>query len=183
MTMDIRQHWLDDAERIPSPNCDLRPDDQDISLIVLHCISLPPGKFEDRFIHQFFCNRLQADDESYFKTIHQLKVSAHILINRQGIISQYVPFDKRAWHAGQSIYAGRSRCNDFSIGIELQGTETSPYTDQQYQQLAALIKALLMHYPGLSTSRITGHSDIAPGRKTDPGESFDWQRLYRLLEK
>jgi len=181
--MNIQEHWLDCATHIPSPNCDLRPDANDISLIVLHCISLPPGKFDARFIHQFFCNQLNPADDSYFRTIDQLKVSAHILINRQGVISQYVPFDKRAWHAGHSEYAGRSRCNDFSIGIELQGTETTAYTDRQYQQLALLIKVLLKHYPGLSRSRITGHSDIAPGRKSDPGESFDWRRLFQLLDK
>lgn len=181
--MPIHQHWLSDASRLPSPNFDERPDPEDISLIVIHCISLPPGEFATGCIDQLFCNRLQADKHPYFAEIYQMKVSAHLLIQRKGDIVQYVPFDKRAWHAGQSCYEGRERCNDFSIGIELEGTETIPYTEAQYQQLAAAVASLLMAYPGLCRDRITGHSDIAPGRKTDPGESFDWRYFYDLLDK
>ena len=181
--MHINQHWLTVASRVPSPNFDDRPNAEDISLLVIHCISLPPGEFGTDCISQLFCNHLNPDDHPYFKEIHQLTVSSHLVINRTGEVIQYVPFDKRAWHAGQSCYEGRERCNDFSIGIELEGTETTPYTEAQYQQLANVVKALLNTYPGLSTERITGHSDIAPGRKSDPGESFDWQKFYCLLGK
>lgn len=164
-----------------SPNFDDRPDTGDISLLVIHCISLPPGEFGTPCIGQLFCNQLNPDEHPYFQQIYQLQVSAHLLIKRDGEIVQYVPFDKRAWHAGASSYQGRERCNDFSIGIELEGTETTPYTDVQYQQLAGVVSALVNHYPGLSFNRISGHSDIAPGRKTDPGDSFDWNKLHGLL--
>ncbi len=180
--MNIDQNWLTDITLGATSNYDDRPDPDDISLLVIHCISLPPGEFGNYYIDQLFCNRLNPDDHPYFKDINQLKVSAHVLIKRDGSCVQYVPFDKRAWHAGQSVYQGRERCNDFSIGIELEGTELVDYTDQQYQQLAAVIRALLETYPKLSTQRITGHSDIAPGRKTDPGASFDWERLLGLLK-
>lgn len=180
--MNIDQHWLSAAIRTPSPNYDDRPEPAEISLLVIHCISLPPGEFGNDYIDQLFCNRLEPDGHPYFKDIYQMKVSAHLLIKRTGDIVQYVPFDKRAWHAGKSNYEGRERCNDFSIGIELEGTEYVAYTDAQYTRLAAVIEALLKAYPGLSTQRITGHSDIAPERKTDPGASFDWQRLAGLLE-
>ncbi len=180
--MNINRHWLTDITRSTTPNFDERPDPEDISLLVIHCISLPPGKFENKYIDQLFNNQLNADEHPYFKEIHQLKVSAHLLINRKGIGVQYVPFDKRAWHAGKSSYEGRERCNDFSIGIELEGTELINYTDQQYLQLAAVINTLLEAYPKLSKQRITAHSDIAPGRKTDPGATFDWQKLLELLK-
>lgn len=180
--MKIDRHRLTDITQTPSPNFDERPDPADISLLVIHCISLPPGKFGNCYIDQLFCNRLDPDEHPYFKDVHQLTVSAHLLIKRDGSCVQYVPFDKRAWHAGKSTYEGRERCNDFSIGIELEGTECVDYTDRQYAQLAAVTRALLKAYPKLSTQRITGHSDIAPGRKTDPGASFDWQRLLRLLK-
>lgn len=179
----IDQHWLQGATRIPSPNVDDRPDSEDIALIVIHCISLPPGEFGNPYIDQLFCNHLDSDAHSYFASISQLKVSAHLLIRRTGSIVQYVPFNKRAWHAGLSSYQGRERCNDFSIGIELEGTEQIAYTDAQYRQLAAVIKALLKTYPALSSQHITGHSDIAPGRKKDPGESFDWDKLFGLLDE
>lgn len=179
--MHIEQHWLSQANRVTSPNFDDRPGLDDISLLVIHCISLPPGEFGNPCIDQLFCNRLNPDGHPYFKDISQITVSSHLVIKRTGDIVQYVPFDKRAWHAGQSNFEGRERCNDFSIGIELEGTETIPYTEAQYVQLAAVVNTLLNAYPGLSTERITGHSDIAPGRKTDPGESFDWQKFYCLL--
>jgi N-acetyl-anhydromuramoyl-L-alanine amidase len=181
--MRIDTHWLNEATKTPSPNFDDRPDTDDISLLVIHCISLPPGEFGNDCIDQLFCNQLNPGKHSYFKEIHQLTVSSHLVIKRTGEIVQYVPFDKRAWHAGQSCYEGRERCNDFSIGIELEGTEAILYTEIQYQQLAKVVRALLATYPGLSTERIIGHSDIAPGRKTDPGDSFDWQKFYRLLGK
>jgi AmpD protein len=175
--MNIEQHWLTNITRTPSPNCDERPDPTDISLLVIHCISLPPGEFDNPYINQLFCNQLNPNDHPYFKEIYQLTVSAHLLIKRDGSCVQYVPFDKRAWHAGKSSYKGRECCNDFSIGIELEGTESIAYTKKQYVRLTAVIDTLLKTYPKLSRQRITGHSDIAPGRKTDPGASFDWQRI------
>ena len=179
--MNIDQHWLTGITKAPSPNCDERPDPTDISLLVIHCISLPPGEFNNSYIDQLFCNKLNPADHSYFNGIHQLTVSAHVLIKRDGSCVQYVPFDKRAWHAGQSNYEGRERCNDFSIGIELEGTESIAYTEAQYTQLAAVIDVLLKTYPRLSRQCITGHSTIAPGRKTDPGDSFDWQKMDAML--
>ena len=180
--MNSDQHWLTDIVRTPSPNFDERPDPTDISLLVIHCISLPPGEFDTHCIDQLFCNQLNPDDHPYFKEIYQFTVSAHLLIKRDGTCVQYVPFDKRAWHAGKSSYEGRERCNDFSIGIELEGTESIAYTEAQYVQLAAIIDTLLKTYPKLSKQRITGHSDIAPGRKTDPGAPFDWQKVFSLLK-
>ena len=181
--MHIHQHWLIGAKQVASPNCDDRPDADDISLLVIHCISLPPGEFGNVCIDQLFCNQLNPDEHPYFKEIHKLTVSSHLVIKRTGEIVQYVPFDKRAWHAGQSCYEGRERCNDFSIGIELEGTETVAYTEAQYLELAAIVKVLLNTYPRLTAQRIAGHSDIAPRRKTDPGEAFDWQKFYCLLGK
>jgi AmpD protein len=179
--MKVIDNWLISARRVDSCNCDDRPDVRDISLVVIHCISLPPGEFGGGWIDCLFTNTLEATAHPYFESICGLRVSAHALIRRDGEIVQYVPFHRRAWHAGVSNYRGRERCNDFSIGIELEGTEDIPYTDAQYERLADVVGALLAHYPGLSPDRIIGHSDIAPGRKTDPGPSFDWKRLYRLL--
>jgi len=175
--MIIDQHRLTNAKQIASPNYDDRPNPVDISLLVIHCISLPPGEFDNPYIDQLFCNVLDPDGHPYFKEIYQLTVSAHLLIKRDGSCVQYVPFNKRAWHAGKSNYQGKERCNDFSIGIELEGTESIPYTEAQYIQLAEVIDSLLKAYPNLSKQQITGHSDIAPGRKNDPGASFDWQRI------
>ncbi len=180
--MKLNQHRLIGILQTPSQNFDDRPEPADISLLVIHCISLPPGEFGNDSIDRLFCNQLDPDEHPYFKDIYQLKVSAHLLIKRDGSCVQYVPFDKRAWHAGKSAYQGRERCNDFSIGIELEGTELIDYTDRQYVQLAAVTRTLLEAYPKLSTQRIVGHSDIAPGRKADPGASFDWQRLLELLK-
>lgn len=179
--MIIREHYLGCANQIPSPNCDLRPDPFDISLLVVHCISLPPEQFSGNYIDQLFCNELNPDDHPYFQEIYQLKVSAHLLIRRNGDIHQYVPFHLRAWHAGTSQYLGRERCNDYSLGIELEGSVKQDFTDIQYQRLAEVVRVLLWHYPSLSRQRIVGHSDIAPGRKDDPGPLFDWERFYGLL--
>ncbi len=176
--MKIVNHLLTSAQWNASPNFDDRPLEQDISLLVIHCISLPPGQFGGNFIDQLFCNQLSPTAHPYFADIAHLKVSAHILIQRDGSITQYVPFNKRAWHAGVSEYKGRQRCNDFSIGIELEGTPTSDYSDAQYHHLNQLIDVLLATYPQLSRERITGHSDIAPDRKADPGPGFNWNRLY-----
>ncbi|PKM12925.1 MAG: 1,6-anhydro-N-acetylmuramyl-L-alanine amidase AmpD [Gammaproteobacteria bacterium HGW-Gammaproteobacteria-3] len=179
--MQIINHKLTGIKHGFSPNFDERPDPGDIALLVLHCISLPPNEFGADYIDRLFANQLNPAEHPYFETIHQIKVSAHVLIRRSGEIIQYVPFDKRAWHAGPSLYQGRSHCNDFSIGIELEGTETVPYTEIQYRQLAAVITCLFEQYPLLSKDTLTGHSDIAPGRKTDPGIAFDWAKLFDLL--
>jgi N-acetyl-anhydromuramoyl-L-alanine amidase len=150
-------------------------------LIVVHGISLPPGQFGNGWIERFFRNDLPADADPYFATIADLEVSAHMLIGRDGALVQFVPFDKRAWHAGRSTYCGRTACNDFSVGIELEGTDDVPYTAAQYRSLASLIFALRRAYSSLRDAEVVGHSDIAPGRKTDPGPSFDWTELRRLL--
>ncbi len=181
--MKINNHWLTPAHKICSPNCDIRENENDISLIVIHCISLPEGQFDTPFIEQLFTNQLDTQAHPSFAEICQLQVSSHVVIQRNGAITQYVPFNKRAWHAGTSEYQGRTKCNDFSIGIELEGTEYSPYTEQQYAQLATLIQCLIQTYPNLSREGITGHSDIAPLRKTDPGKYFDWEKLYQQLKK
>ncbi|MBD9358462.1 1,6-anhydro-N-acetylmuramyl-L-alanine amidase AmpD [Methylomonas albis] len=179
--MMILDHYLSSACQIASPNCDDRPDPDDVSLLVIHCISLPPEQFEGGYIDQLFCNCLDPSAHPYFQDIHQLKVSAHLLIRRDGSIRQYVPFNRRAWHAGVSKYQDRERCNDFSIGIELEGAISVEYTNMQYQKLVDVTKTLLANYPKLSNQLIVGHSDIAPGRKTDPGPFFDWPHFHELL--
>ena len=181
MQIDVTTGILKEARQQSSPNFDLRQDESDISLVVIHGISLPPGQFGGDYIDQLFCNQLDPDEHPYFKDIAGLKVSSHILIRRDGEIVQYVPFNKRAWHAGVSCYEKRYSCNDFSIGIELEGEDTTPYTKAQYRVLSELIKSLIATYPALTTKSIAGHSDIAPGRKTDPGEAFDWDYLYQVL--
>jgi len=180
--MHIKNHLLTSAQQIASPNCDQRTDPADISLIVIHCISLPEGQFDTPYIDKLFTNQLNADEHSSFPEICHLEVSSHILIKRNGAITQYVPFDQRAWHAGASCYQGREKCNDFSIGIELEGTVDTTYTEIQYQQLAALIHCLMLTYPKLRQENITGHSDIAPQRKTDPGIFFDWVKFHQLTK-
>lgn len=183
MDIDTRSGLLKQTKFVCSPNCDDRPDNIKPDLIVIHNISLPPGEFGGPWIDALFTNQLTPDAHPYFATIHQMEVSSHVLIRRNGEIIQYVPFHKRAWHAGQSEYQGRKRCNDFSIGIELEGCDDKPFTEEQYQSLSELIHALTTSYPTLSTSHITGHSDIAPGRKTDPGPCFEWQKLHNLLNR
>ena len=173
--------WLRGVARVPSPNADARPPDCDPSLIVVHGISLPPGEFGGPWIDRLFTNCLPVDEHEYFATIDKLRVSAHALVRRDGEIRQYVPFGLRAWHAGESSWCGRQRCNDFSIGIELEGSDEIPYAEAQYERLAALIAALRLAYVSLRTAEIVGHQDIAPGRKTDPGPAFDWIRLDREL--
>lgn len=173
--------WLEPVRRLPSPNQDARPDPDDISLLVIHAISLPPDEFGGPYIDQLFTNRLDPAAHPYFASIHQLRVSAHVCIFRDGGVTQYVPFRERAWHAGASVFDGRERCNDFSIGIELEGCDRSPFTEAQYAQLIRVTRSLLAHYPRLTPQRITGHSDIAPGRKTDPGPCFDWARYRAAL--
>ncbi len=181
LQLDAQADWILGAEHCPSPNCDERAGEGGIALIVVHGISLPPGEFGGPWIADLFLNRLDPDAHPYFREIQGLKVSAHAVIHRDGRIVQFVPFSKRAWHAGQSCYRGRAACNDFSIGIELEGTDELPYSEQQYQRLAALITVLRGHYPDIAADAIVGHSDIAPGRKTDPGPAFDWGRLATCL--
>lgn len=173
----IRHGQLHRARQLVSPNCDARPDPDDISLLVIHNISLPPDRFGGPWITDLFLNRLDPAAHPYFATIHHLKVSAHCVIDRKGAVTQYVPFHQRAWHAGVSSFKGRERCNDFSIGIELEGCDTKPFTQKQYQRLLRVTRALMRAYPAITPENIVGHSDIAPGRKTDPGPHFDWPRF------
>ena len=173
MQLSIRDHWFVGVERILSPNFNERPSER-IDLLVVHNISLPPGQFGGPHISDLFCNQLERDCHPYFEEIADLQVSAHLLIRREGSMIQYVPFNKRAWHAGASCFDGEENCNDFSIGIELEGADDVPYDKVQYQSLAAVSRCLMAVYKGISAERIVGHCDIAPGRKTDPGEAFDW---------
>jgi AmpD protein len=169
------------ARQVQSPNCDDRPPGTVVDLVVVHGISLPPGRFGGPWIDALFQNALPAGADPYFQEIQHLRVSSHVLIARDGGLTQYVPFGLRAWHAGTSHWRGRDGCNDFSIGVELEGTDETPYDDRQYEALADLVAALQAAYPSLSQGWIAGHSDVAPGRKTDPGPAFDWQRLERAV--
>ena len=169
------------ARQCRSPNCDDRPPDATLSVVLLHGISLPPGEFGGTGIESLFTNTLDWDADPYFDQIRGLEVSAHILIRRDGELVQFVPFSRRAWHAGESEFRGRPRLNDVAIGIELEGEDETPYDDRQYPVLAELLKALFSAYPALSARTLAAHSDVAPGRKTDPGPAFDWLRLYDLI--
>jgi N-acetyl-anhydromuramoyl-L-alanine amidase len=180
--IDTDRGLLELARQEPSPNCDERPPGVEPDLIVVHGISLPPGEFGGPWIDQLFTNVLPPDGHPYFAEVAGLRVSSHLLIRRTGEIVQYVPFQRRAWHAGASSWAGRERCNDYSIGIELEGADHSPYESAQYAMLARVIAVLCRHYPHLTPERVVGHSDIAPGRKTDPGPAFDWPRLRSLVQ-
>ena len=181
MKIDTLTSLLEAARYLPSEHADLRPANTAIDTVVLHCISLPPGQFGGGEIEEFFCGKLDYTQHPYFLTIAPLKVSAHLLIDRNGKITQFVPFSQRAWHAGTSFFDGRPRCNDFSIGIELEGTDDLPYEKIQYEKLAQVIKILRQTYPAITRDRIVGHSHIAPDRKTDPGPCFDWAYLDCLL--
>jgi len=167
--------------QLASPNCDARPPAAGLDLIVIHGISLPPGTFGGPWIDRLFTNTLPPGEHAHFAGASALRVSAHLLIRRGGEITQYVKFTDRAWHAGESSYQGRQACNDFSVGIELEGTDATPYEDVQYLVLANVVAALCTAYKGLTRQRLVGHSDIAPGRKTDPGPAFDWPRARRLV--
>ena len=177
MHIDPKTGLLHGARQCPSPNCNARPQPDDISLLVIHGISLPPNQFGTPDIDRFFTNCLDPDTHPYFREICGLQVSAHLLIRRDGEVVQYVPFHQRAWHAGESVFAGRDNCNDFSIGIELEGTDEQPYEAIQYEQLQRVVRLIQEAYPAITPERIVGHCDIAPGRKTDPGPAFDWQRF------
>jgi AmpD protein len=177
LKLDTTTGWLTQVRRVPSPNHDARPAGAEVSLLVIHGISLPPGEFGGDAIERLFCNTLAPDGHPYFRAIAGLKVSAHVLIRRDGSAVQFVPLHLRAWHAGVSSFEGRERCNDFSIGIELEGTDSVPYTAKQYRRLIGVARLLMRQFPRIAPQRIVGHSDVAPSRKTDPGPSFDWQRF------
>ena len=181
MNLDSEGNWVLEARQVISPNCDERPQTSSISLLVVHGISLPPGDYGGPWIDALFTNQLDPAAHPYFSEIAKMKVSAHVLIRRDGALVQYVPFNKRAWHAGTSRYQDCERCNDFSIGIELEGLDDESYEEAQYQSLAELVTLLRTHLPGLGKEALVGHSEIAPGRKTDPGPSFDWGKLQTLL--
>ena len=174
--------WLEGVCHRPSPNFNARPHGE-ISLLVIHNISLPQGQFGGAAVAQLFLNQLDCGAHPAFAELAGLRVSAHLFIDRAGALTQFVALGDRAWHAGRSRFAGRPDCNDFAIGIELEGTDTSGYTDAQMRVLAATTAILLRCYPALAPQRIVGHCDIAPGRKTDPGPGFDWCRLHTLLER
>ena len=176
--IDLTSGLMRPARQVPSCNCDARPDDALPQLIVLHGISLPPGVFGGPEIEALFTNCLDWDADPCFDEIRGLEVSAHLLLRRDGELVQFVPFHQRAWHAGQSSFRGRECCNDYSIGIELEGSDEAAYDDRQYDILPGILNALLVAYPSVSAREIAAHSDIAPGRKTDPGPAFDWLRLY-----
>lgn len=173
---------LQDAEFIESPFFNERPDNTDISLLVIHCISLPEGQFGTEHVKNLFTGELDCKAHPSFSCLEGLEVSAHCVIRRDGKVEQYVPFDKRAWHAGVSSFDGVDGCNDFSIGIELEGTEHTSYTEAQYRSLAQVTEQIQKKYPLITQERIAAHSDIAPGRKTDPGSEFDWQYYFKLLK-
>jgi len=172
-----KEHRLEGARICDSPNFSDRLSEE-ISLLVIHNISLPPGQFGNNFVDQFFTNKLDPNKDPYFEEIYEMKVSSHLFIDREGLLTQFVPFDRAAWHAGVSEFKGRDNCNEFSIGIELEGTDDLEYPPNQYKTLIEVTKALMEAYPNISVDNIVGHKDIAPIRKTDPGEAFDWD-LYK----
>lgn len=183
MTWTVEAGWLQEALHKPSANFNARPDGCGISLLVVHNISLPPGEFGGGYIEDFFCNELDRSKHPYFETIAGVEVSAHLLIARSGAVTQFVSLDDRAWHAGSSTYEGRDNCNDYSIGIELEGCDDQPFEEIQYKMLSELSLALSGHYRLLSEDRVVGHSEISPGRKTDPGPFFEWDKLKTSTRK
>ena len=180
--LDRKKDWIKNIKRVKSPNCDDRPGNTPISLVVIHGISLPPRQFGGNYIDQFFTNTLDPEQHPYFCEIQKLRVSAHLLINRAGAVTQYVPFNMRAWHAGESEFQGCSDCNDFSIGIELEGSDDEPYESIQYEKLASISRMIMKSWPFITPEQICGHCTIAPGRKTDPGPHFDWDNFHNLLD-
>lgn len=175
--------WLPGLPHSASPNADERPPGCEVSLLVVHNISLPPGEFGGGYIRDLFLNRLDPGAHPYFAEIAHLQVSAHLLVRRDGSAMQFVALDRRAWHAGLSNFCGRECCNDFSIGIELEGSDEAPFTDAQYRSLVVLTGEVRALFPAITAERIVGHSDIAPGRKTDPGPCFDWDHYRALLAR
>ena len=181
VSVDVGRGLITPARQVRSPNQDTRPPGASIDLVVVHGISLPPGEYGGPWVERLFMNTLPPEHHPFFATIRDLRVSAHLFIRRDGELVQFVPFHARAWHAGASSWRHRVACNDFSIGIELEGDDAVPYARAQYQRLAAVVAALRQAYPTLAPDAITGHSDIAPGRKTDPGPAFDWRLLHATL--
>lgn len=181
MKLDQDNAWIEGVARYPSPNADERPPDAAIDLLVVHGISLPPGEFGTPYVEALFCNRLDPHAHPSFKSVADFRVSAHIFIRRSGEMVQFVPFPLRAWHAGESEFCGRTRCNDFSIGVELEGTDDVAYEDAQYERLIELAGLLRRTWPAITPERIVGHCDIAPARKTDPGPAFEWHRIRKAL--
>ncbi|MBW0237700.1 MULTISPECIES: 1,6-anhydro-N-acetylmuramyl-L-alanine amidase AmpD [Pseudomonas] len=181
MQLDPASGWCQGVCHCPSPNFNARPNGE-ISLLIIHNISLPPGQFATGKVQAFFQNRLDVTEHPYFEGIRELRVSAHFLIERDGGVTQFVSCLDRAWHAGISSFEGRETCNDFSLGIELEGTDELPFSDAQYDALITLTRQLQAAYPGITLNRICGHSDVAPGRKTDPGPAFDWTRFRGALQ-
>ena len=182
--MQMNDVWLPRVRRELSPNCDARPapsEGGEIELVVLHNISLPPGRFGTGMVPAFFCNQLDCSRDATLADLSDMRVSAHLFIDRRGVTTQFVALNQRAWHAGVSSWRGRKSCNDFAIGIELEGADDCPYTKAQYARLVTVLDWLLSRYPALSDDRIVGHSEIAPGRKSDPGPAFDWARLLQAL--
>lgn len=184
MKLDPATGWFQGIAHCPSPNCNERPEGPpgEVSLLIIHNISLPPAQFGTGKVQQFFSNTLDTNEHPYFAEIAALRVSAHFLIERDGVVTQFVACHRRAWHAGVSRFDEREGCNDFSVGIELEGTDTQPFSDAQYHALANLTRQLQAAYPAITVERITGHSNVAPGRKTDPGPCFDWPRYRSGLQ-
>ena len=183
LDLNITDGRLNGVRRVISPHFDQRPEPSDISLLVIHYISLPPEQFGGGYVDDFFQGKLDPKVHPYFKEIYQIRVSAHCLIERNGRVTQYVSFNERAWHAGVSSFEGREKCNDFSIGIELEGSDQQLFTEEQYRELAALTKRIMAAYPQITKQRIVGHCDIAPERKIDPGRYFDWNYYLHLLDR
>ena len=181
LKLDADTGWMTCTRHVQSPNFDSRPAAAEISLLVIHGISLPPGRFGGDAVVRLFTNTLQAAAHPDFRQLAGLRVSAHLFIRREGSTIQFVSLHDRAWHAGESQFEGRPRCNDFSIGIELEGTDTRAYTARQYDRLSRIARLLMRQYPAITTQRIVGHSEIAPGRKSDPGPAFDWSRFRQML--
>ncbi|AOT06942.1 1,6-anhydro-N-acetylmuramyl-L-alanine amidase AmpD [Pseudoalteromonas luteoviolacea] len=181
--MENQQQWLSYANHRYSPHCDERPNSDDVNLLVIHNISLPAGQFGTSYVDDLFMGKIDCHAHESFASLEGVRVSAHCFIRRNGEVLQYVPFSKRAWHAGVSSFDGRQRCNDFSIGIELEGTDHTSYTQAQYNALVAVSKSIIKRFPKITPQRIVGHCDIAPTRKTDPGDAFDWQHYLGLLQR
>ena len=180
MNLNLKSGLIEQAIYLASPNCDARPQNTEPEAIIIHSISLPPGEYENNYVEDFFCNQLKSDDHAYFNKIAQLTVSSHFFIKRSGSLTQFVPTHMRAWHAGESMCLGKPAVNNFSIGVELQGLDSGSdgYTDKQYATLKELLDCLVAAHPKIKANNLFAHSDIAPGRKIDPGPYFDWQRIY-----
>ena len=179
--MEIENHIFKNIKFLNSPNFNKRPEKSDISLIVIHSISLPPEVYGNNYVEDFFLNKLNISDHDYFNEIKDMRVSSHIYIKRTGETIQFVPLNMRAWHAGKSCYKGIDDCNNYSIGIELEGTDNDHFSNQQYQSLIQISKLIINNYPKINKNTIVGHSDISPGRKTDPGNDFEWNRYLDAL--